>query len=350
MTERRQEETPDFLESLGEDLRPGVDDVAAFPSRVDRYAKAHKRALDMADYIGALPPDQAAHIKNIPVKEIISSFSAGDFSKLVDLADQLRTCGAYLLFRDYFTLGMIRLAGACFCKKHLICPLCAIRRGAKFLKSYLHKLESIQENNSLLKPYLITFTVKNGHSLHERFNTLSFSMKKYLQQRRNHLKNKGPYVEACKASAAVWSYEFKKGKNSGLWHPHIHAIWLCEIPPDQEQLSKDWLNVTKDSFIVDVRPINTQDDAVGGFLEVFKYAVKFAELPLADNWEGYRVLNGRRLISSFGEFRGIKEPDDLADELLAEDLPFIEILLRYRPGVGYTVENVSSATPASSAA
>lgn len=350
MTENQKEGTPGFLESLAEDTRPGVDEVTAFPSRVDRYAKAHKRALDMADYIASLSANQVDQVDPVTgeIQRLLLPLNLSDDH--ARLADLLRDCGSYLLFRDYFTLGMIRLAGACFCKKHLICPLCAIRRGAKFLKSYLNKLQVIQEKNPLLKPYLVTFTVKNGSHLHERFNTLHFSMKRYLQKRRDYLKNKGPFVEACKAAGAVWSYEFKRGKNSGLWHPHIHAIWLCETPPDQEQLSKDWLQVTSDSHIVDVRPINTQDDAVGGFLEVFKYAVKFADLPLADNWEGFRVLNGRRLVASFGEFRGIKEPVDLADELLAEDLPFIEILLRYRPGVGYTVESVTNANPSFAAA
>jgi hypothetical protein len=41
--------------------------------------------------------------------------------------------------------------------------------------------------------------------------------------------------------------------------------------------------------VVDVRPI-TGDPA--GFLEVFKYAVKFSDQPPADTWHAYSVLKG----------------------------------------------------------
>ena len=41
-------------------------------------------------------------------------------------------------------------------------------------------------------------------------------------------------------------------------------------------LSREWHEITGDSFIVDVRPIS-QDDPVSGFIEVFKYAVKFSD-------------------------------------------------------------------------
>src|SRR3546814_1097214 len=48
-------------------------------------------------------------------------------------------------------------------------------------------------------------------------------------------------------------------------------------------LSEQWKKITGDSFIVDVTPFHDQDDVITGFLEVFKYAVKFSDLPLADN-------------------------------------------------------------------
>jgi hypothetical protein len=47
------------------------------------------------------------------------------------LHQRLTTCGDYLLFRHYFTIDAVRLHAASFCMKHLLCPLCAIRRGAR---------------------------------------------------------------------------------------------------------------------------------------------------------------------------------------------------------------------------
>lgn len=252
----------------------------------------------------------------------------------VKIAAKLYGCGSYLLFRDYYTVGTVRLAAANFCQKHLICPLCAIRRGAKMVKAYMDRLAVILQENPNLKAYLVTLTVKDGESLQERFDHLAGSVRKYHKMRHG----KGQSCEAEKALGAVWSYEFKRGSGSGLWHPHIHAVWLCDEKPSQERVSKEWLAITGDSFVVDVRPFENQDDVIGGFLEVFKYAVKFSDLPLADNWHGFETLSKKRLIASFGLFRGVPVPENLDDEPLA-DLPYIEHLYQFLQGIGYSLKS-----------
>lgn len=73
-----------------------------------------------------------------------------------------------------------------------------------------------------------------------------------------------------------------------MWHPHLHMIALAEFAPDAERLSRDWHEIYRDSFIVDVRPIS-QDDPASGFVEVFKYAVKFSDQEPADT----RCMPGR---------------------------------------------------------
>lgn len=258
--------------------------------------------------------------------------NAGAAAHQAKLAIKLRGCGSYLLFRDYYTVNKVRLHAANFCKKHLLCPLCAIRRGAKMLKSYLDKLRVILAANPNLKPYLVTLTVKDGDDLGERFKHLQSSVQKLHKARGRERQ----YNESCKAAGAVWSYEFKRGKNSGDWHPHVHAVWLCEEAPDQAALSAQWKKITGDSFIVDVRPFHDDQDVIGGFLEVFKYAVKFSDLPLADNWVGFETLSNKRLIASFGVFLGVEVPEDLTDEPL-DDLPFVEMLYKHIYGVGYSL-------------
>ena len=76
----------------------------------------------------------------------------------------------YLLFRHYYTADLLRLHAASFCMKHLLCPLCAIRRGAKALKAYLDRWEVIQQDRPALRPFLVTLTVKDGDNLAERFS------------------------------------------------------------------------------------------------------------------------------------------------------------------------------------
>jgi hypothetical protein len=114
-------------------------------------------------------------------------------------------------------------------------------------------------------------------------------------------------------------------------------IALAEHQPDARELASEWHNITGDSFIVDVRPID-QEDPVSGFIEVFKYAVKFSDQPPADTVHAFLALRGRRLLASAGCFRGVPEPEDLMDDAEAlEGLPFVTLFYRYL-GKGYSLQ------------
>lgn len=330
---------PPFVASLAGDTKEGFDDAAALPERLNRYAQAHHRALMMASYIKGAHLDKSK-LRPVKTDEIRVKLSTLEKQNL-HIASELENCGTHLTFRDYFQIGKVRLHAMHSCKKHMLCPLCAIRRGAKSVKAYLDKLEIIKAESPQLKAFLVTFTVKNGEDLLERFNHIHRSVKAYHQQRNHAYQGLRGSVEACKASGAVWSYEFKRGSGSGLWHPHVHAIWLCEDTPNQDAIREEWKAITRDSHIVDVRPFHDQDDVVGGFLEVFKYALKFSDMPLDQNWEGFKTLQGRRLIGSFGAFRGVQVPELMTDDNL-EDEPYVELLYQYAGGSGYTCTSVSS--------
>ncbi|MGC1512502.1 MAG: hypothetical protein WA797_06255 [Acidimicrobiales bacterium] len=243
------------------------------------------------------------------------------------LAAALERCGNQLLFHDYFTIGELRLAQIMTCKKHLLCPLCAALRAAKSVRVYSAKVAELLRADPLLRPYLVTFTVRNGPDLAERFRHLSGCLRAY-HKRRMGTRQTG---EVRKASAAVWSYEFtNRGRG---WHPHVHAIWLCREAPDELRLRAEWEALTRDSFECDVTPMDPADP-IGAFLEVFKYAVKFADLEDGHRLHAFNTLRGLRLQGSFGALRGLVVEPGGADELL-DDLPFLERLFRYLPGQGY---------------
>lgn len=270
-------------------------------ARLDRYGNARENALQFRDFLLV----QQEH----------------------KLADALGDCGNYATFRHYFTVGETRLSKFCTCKKHLLCPLCAIRRGAKAIRVYLARVKSLMASDALLRPYMVTFTVKNGSDLEERYKHLSGNLRAY-HRKRSRTRQTG---EVLKAKSAVWSYEFTNKGNG--WHPHAHAIWLCHTPPDAFALSEEWHQLTGDSYIVDVRPVD-MSDPIGGFCEVFKYAMKFSDLPDFERLTAYHTLKGKRLQDSFGDLRGLDiEPSD-SDELL-DELPYIERLFYYQRGVGY---------------
>lgn len=274
--------------------------IEALPKRIDRYGLAKQRALEVAEYIG--------HQEG--------------FKRTAERVDR---CGEYLVFRHYDTINEVRLHAAHLCVKHLLCPLCAIRRGAKALAAYLPRYEAVIASEPRLRPFLVTLTVKDGPDLAERFE--------HLQKAQHELwkrKHRGRGSALDQVEAAVWSYEVKRGSGSGHWHPHLHMVAMVEKIPSAIQLAAEWRNITGDSFIVDVRPID-QADAASGFLEVFKYALKFSDMEVSDTFEAFKVLKGRRLVGSAGLFRGIEIPEQLLDEPL-DDLPYATLFYRYLRG------------------
>lgn len=306
-TAEAQKENPDSL--AGE---IGVEGIEALPKRVERYGKARKSALDVAEYMQGLPGQQAKAV-----------------------SQRVMACGDYLLFRHFFTVDKVKLHAAQFCKAHLLCPLCAIRRGAKALAAYLERWEAIRLQRPTLRPFLVTLTVKDGPDLAERFAHLHKAQRELWKRKHRIYESSLDGVEG-----AVWSYEIKRGQGSGLWHPHLHMIALAEVEPDAEMLSREWHEITGDSFIVDVRPIS-QDDPVSGFIEVFKYAVKFSDQEPADTVHAWTQLKGKRLLASSGCFRGVDIPEELTDD--ASDvvgLPFMDMLYRYTRA-GYSLQLVT---------
>jgi hypothetical protein len=297
-------ESPDLLEQAG-----ASDGIEAHPGRVNRYGKARSQALDIAEYIEG--SDQA--------------------QSLAKQLQRLRQCGDYLVFRHYWTVDQVKLHGARLCCQHLLCPLCAIRRGSRALKSYLDRWEIIRVDKPALRPFLVTLTVKDGSDLSERFQHLHAAQRELWKRKQ---RGRGSVLDGV--AGAVWSYEIKRGNGSGLWHPHLHMIALAEVQPDHVELSRQWQAITGDSFIVDVRPISSEDPA-SGFIEVFKYAVKFSDQPHADTLHAFQTLRGKRLLASSGCFRGVVEPEGLLDDCEAlEGLPFVTLFYRYLSG-GYSL-------------
>lgn len=252
-------------------------------------------------------------------------------------------CGNWLKFRDYYTGPGIKLHSANFCKNTLVCSLCAIRRASRNLAAYLERFQVVQVKRPTLRPYLVTLTVRNRPDLAKALRHL-FDSLRLLHKRRVDKKSKS-MMRAI--AGGVFSVEVT---NTGKeWHPHVHAIWLAEEHPNQHTLRAEWEQITGDSFMCDVREITPMVDAgadidphAKGFAEVFKYAMKPSELGPERMIEAYPQLKGKRLLGSFGEFRGVPESKNLADDLTGlDELPYIEILMQYFGGK-YHVEKTAT--------
>ena len=115
---KRPKENPLTECILADSSEQGVQGVAALPHRLNRYGRAHQRALHMGDYA---EQTGACH-----------------------LAMKLRRCGHWLVFRHYYTVDSLRLHKADFCKKHLLMLLSNHRF------SILCNYGSLCQNNRLL--------------------------------------------------------------------------------------------------------------------------------------------------------------------------------------------------------
>lgn len=314
----------------------------------------------------------AKHRQGLVLDRIVAVRDAQGNLKYRAEIKALRDCGSYLIFRHYIRPDVYKLLGGCSCKRHLLCPLCAIRRAARSIAIAKEKIDSVVPSGPF-EAFFVTFTVKNGEDLQERFEHLIQSYKKLLQDRRN-ARHKRPTSDTCYkvVEGGFASYEVTYNKETGEYHPHIHSMILVPLgslptvemeikgkrvqaPADfQRRLSAEWREITGDSFIVDVRrvawdSVNT-DEIMEALVECFKYALKVAiiendERDLDILLECYDVLKGRRLQSSFGVLWGIKLEEQTSDDLLPEELEYIDVLYQYAPSFGYQLAPPSMLTP-----
>lgn len=157
------------------------------------------------------------------------------------------------------------------------------------------------------KAKFITVTLKhNSASLADQVDRLYDCFRK-LRRRKWFLRiTKG----------GIWFFQIKKSKSDGNWHPHIHCLVDAEFVP-QKRLSAEWLEITGDSMIVDVKAIKDP-------MKAAKYVARYAAAPCrlcdfdrATAVDIVRSLHGRRICGTWGTGSEIKlapqKPDDYED-------------------------------------
>lgn len=294
-------------------------------ARLKRYAGGKSRAL-----VNAIELSQSL---------FDSVEQLNDARKTVE---QVTRCGNYLEFHHYPTIDKTVLHDARFCKKTMLCPMCAMRRGSKLIERYKERIEHVRSENKKLRLSMLTYTVKNGNDLLERFNHLHNSIRRLVEHRRKFLNQdkRRSFNEFCKVDGWVGTYEFTNKGNG--WHPHAHILVLHDTSFDYKRIVKEWGAITGDSCIMNVQAVKGNPDEA--FVEVFKYALKFSELTTERNIEAYKALQGRRLVFSGGSLWGVKIPESLLDDVPLEKLPYISLFFRYIKGA-YMLEHEGHYSP-----
>jgi hypothetical protein len=120
---------------------------------------------------------------------------------------------------------------------------------------------------------------------------------------------------------------------SAHWHPHLHILCRGNYLPAAE-LSREWHVATGDSYIVDVRLVNSPDEASS-------YVAKYVSKPCpkstyhnADRLqEMMSALTGRRLLLPFGDCKLPDKPADADPDTWVKVQSLDEILWKVRRGV-----------------
>lgn len=134
----------------------------------------------------------------------------------------------------------------------------------------------------------------------------------------NHLYASFKRMQATKlwkrhVTGGVAFLEVKYSDRVEGWHPHFHCLVTGRYI-DKQSLQKTWHQITGDSFIVDIR-------LPGGKASVARYVTKYASKPLSTSFihsrslldEAVLALRGRRLCTTFGNWRGVllvDKPDE----------------------------------------
>lgn len=196
---------------------------------------------------------------------------------------------------DQFTFRVV--AFGC---RNRYCPRCARNRSNLIGRNVRRFLNG---HDGDLK--FVTLTLRhNKTSLRDQLKRLNSCM--------NNMKRRDWWKSKVKGGMMFTEVKLSK---AGLWHVHAHLIVDAKYMP-QHELSAEWLAVTGDSPVVDVRRINNAEAAAS---YVAKYGSKAFDAGLlhqpARLAEVMIALKGSRLCTTFGDWRGKKltSPDKNED-------------------------------------
>lgn len=144
-------------------------------------------------------------------------------------------------------------------------------------------------------PKFITLTLKSSTS------SLEFQVKR-LYESFKVLRRKKIWKQSVRGG--VWFFQLTMNKDTGLWHPHIHILVESDYIP-RKKLSDEWLKVTCDSMIIDIRKVADPEKAAE---YVARYATVPGEVLKCSVKQGAAMvigLKGIRMCGAFGSAKGL---------------------------------------------
>ena len=165
-----------------------------------------------------------------------------------------------------------------------LCEACAKRRMGVLINKYKRNFQSVRAEDLKWGD----LTMVNCDDLEAGYKRLKECSKKFFADPRI-----APHIR----SKIITYQATNKGRG---WHVHLHYLADMDYIP-QEIMSKIWLEITGDSFIVSIAHVR---DAESTFAYLVGYACKAQDVLPSASEEYNRVFKGRRLLEVSGKWRG----------------------------------------------
>ena len=195
------------------------------------------------------------------------------------------TCHNQAVFARNNETGYVRvLARSCHLR---FCPICNRSREKLIRHNVVDWLETKKY------PKFLTLTLKHStDDLRSQIDRLYscfrvFRRLKLIKQR---------------VQSGIWFFQITRGKSGTEWHPHLHCVITGGYLPKSE-LQRDWMRITGESFMVDIRLIR---DVKSAACEVARYAAQSCNIKTLNCEEMFdldEALKHRRICGTWGSAR-----------------------------------------------
>jgi len=229
-------------------------------------------------------------------------------------AECMRMCGQFVYTCECSSCKSKHFAGSHRCKSRF-CLECAHHRSMAYVAKTMEKLKPLLERGYI--PHMITFTIRDQENLQDQVEKIKNAWRVFSNGRGTREKFKSRMVGGFR------SFEVKIGRNSGLWHAHMHALFLTppgQFEKDYEWIQPAWKKATGGDGSVELHRIRKKDGQALGILKAVIEVVKYVTSPdkmtiSVDDVrfnEMYLFMKGFRAVNTWGLLRGVvKEAEEL---------------------------------------
>lgn len=261
--------------------------------------------------------------RRLNICDIVPALQSAGFDKK---AETILSCGIRRYFGVCTQCGAVHFNGVYACKQRF-CAICQKKRSLLWYMKMLPLFQYYMAKGN--KIVFVTFTIKDTEKLADGLDYLQSGFRTMISKTRN-ISEAFNYLFL----GGVRSIEIKRGANSGLWHPHMHCLFIKRnnnpFKDDFNFLRSAWkssLNRVHGEInnwgSVDFKAIKVLQDGCKAICECFKYATKFDwNTSNQDISELVKSLQGRHLIVPFGEVRKVLSESAIEHDLI---LPYTQL-------------------------